>query len=206
MCHSNDDVSTSKRDAKRHPVRILERRYLLTKTGYKFIDVGITAVLPCYIHIVIGDCHGKEISLSPETWNELIDRKRAVLSHLQRGKNERAPPPMCFENGKLKLRFSKINTLSTLRLETSTTRMIVSTNTVLLMFDLELCVNSLVNSLRAIIDTIDAKLTRFVAIAATVTDPANVPRAIRESEFFDRDDIVDCELVALCFGNIEKLL
>ncbi|XP_024893518.1 uncharacterized protein LOC112468531 [Temnothorax curvispinosus] len=100
--HDDDNVSTSKRDVERHPVRILERRYLLTKTRYKFIDVGITAVLPCYVHIVIGDCYGKEISLSPGTWKKLVDQKRAVLSHLQRGKNERVPPPMCIENGHLR--------------------------------------------------------------------------------------------------------
>ncbi|XP_071579392.1 uncharacterized protein [Temnothorax nylanderi] len=237
-CHDDyyDDDGILKSDVERHPVRILERRYILTKTGYKFIDVGITAVLPCYVHIVIGDCHGK-ISLSSETWKELVDQKRAVLSHLQRGKNERAPPPMCIENGHLTLRFGKssfssvlnggtfevrsgkiaafnsdlerfgkINNLSTLRLETSTTRLIVSMNTVLHMFNLDLCVNRLVTSLRAITGMIDAKLTRFIAIAATVTDPANVPRAIRESEFFDSNDIVDCELAALCFGNTEKLL
>ena len=170
------------------------------------MDVGITAVLPCYVHIVLGDCHGKEISLSPETWKELVDQSRSVLSHLQRGKNERAPPPMCFENGQLTLRFGKINNLSTVRLETPTTRMTVSMNAMIHMFDLDLCVNRLVNSLRAITGMIDTKLTRFIAIAATVPDPANVPRAIRESEFFDRNDIIDCELAALCFGNTEKLL
>ncbi|XP_014471379.1 PREDICTED: uncharacterized protein LOC106742695 isoform X3 [Dinoponera quadriceps] len=84
--HDNDDVSTkgpvinnnggqtrnkkinnkwNKNDESANiPVRILTRKYLLTKMCYKFIEIGITATLPSHVSVVIGNNYGKEISPS----------------------------------------------------------------------------------------------------------------------------------------------
>lgn len=36
--------------------------------------------------------------------------------------------------------------------------------------------------------------------ASIVTELANIPRVIHDSEYFDCNDIIDCELTALFFG------
>lgn len=177
----------------------------MTKSGYKFIDVGIAAILPTYVDIVIGNYHGnKEISLSLDTWKEFVDQKHVVLSRLFANKNEEtqahASSTINIGNGNLQIRFGKTNNVSVLRLQTSATRLVIAANTVLYMFKLEHCINRIAATLRAITDNVDAKLTRFLAIAST--NPANAPTAIRDSEFFDCNDIVDCELAALCFGTM----
>ncbi|KYN05854.1 hypothetical protein ALC62_03207 [Cyphomyrmex costatus] len=60
-------------------VRILERRYPLTATGYKYLAVGIDVKLPCEVTIVLGDSHSKEMFLSPTVWSELVEQKRTIL-------------------------------------------------------------------------------------------------------------------------------
>ncbi|KYM95807.1 hypothetical protein ALC62_13546 [Cyphomyrmex costatus] len=64
-------------------VRILERRYPLTVTGYKYLTVGIDVKLPSVVTIVLGDCHGKEMSLSPTVWSVLVEKKNVTLPLLQ---------------------------------------------------------------------------------------------------------------------------
>jgi len=50
-----------------HAVRLLSRRYDLTATGYKYLEIGIN-VSPSYVEIALGDYRGHELSLSLETW------------------------------------------------------------------------------------------------------------------------------------------
>lgn len=67
------------------------------------------------------------------------------------------------------------------------------------MFDLEHCVDRFVASLSAVTAIVDAKLSRLRDVARDARDPANAPRALRKSDSYDRNDIIDCELVALVF-------
>ncbi|KYN21446.1 72 kDa type IV collagenase [Trachymyrmex cornetzi] len=131
-------------------VRILERRYPLTVTGYKYLNIGINVKLPSYVTIILRDSHGKEIQLSPVIWRELLEQKHVILSLLQYDENNRGiratPSPMYV--GNLTLRFGRINNLPILRLETSTARLSMSKSTVLNIFNLEYCVNRLISSLR----------------------------------------------------------
>ncbi|KAG5318570.1 D2MP protein, partial [Acromyrmex heyeri] len=114
----------------------------------------------------------------------------------------RAPSPMYV--GNLTLRFGRINNLPILRLETSTTRLSMSKSTVIYLlniFTLEHCVNRLISSLTAMTDNVDKKFSRLLAIASTVTKSANVLKTMYDNESFDRNDILDCELIALIFGE-----
>jgi len=56
----------------KHPIRILGRRYTLTKTSYKYIDIAIVVKRESYVDIALGDCHGKEISLTADMWRDLL--------------------------------------------------------------------------------------------------------------------------------------
>ncbi|KYN07070.1 hypothetical protein ALC62_01972, partial [Cyphomyrmex costatus] len=102
-------------------VRILERRYPLTVTGYKYLTVGIDVKLPSVVTIVLGDCHGKEMSLSPTVWSELVEQKCVILPLLQNNDNKekRTPPPLYI--GDMALHFGRINSIPMLRLDLSST-------------------------------------------------------------------------------------
>ena len=58
-------------------VRILGKKYALTRTGYKFLEIGIN-IGPhgsSYVEIAIGDNRGNELILSIETWKELYEQR-----------------------------------------------------------------------------------------------------------------------------------
>ncbi|KYN27420.1 hypothetical protein ALC57_03192 [Trachymyrmex cornetzi] len=42
-------------------VRILGRKYALTRTGYKFLEIDINVGPPSYVEIAIGDNRGNEL-------------------------------------------------------------------------------------------------------------------------------------------------
>ncbi|EFN71437.1 hypothetical protein EAG_16001 [Camponotus floridanus] len=50
-----DDISLERR-----AVHILGRRYALTATEFKFLEIGINVGPPSYVEIAIGDHRGKE--------------------------------------------------------------------------------------------------------------------------------------------------
>jgi len=54
-------------------VRLLSRRYDLTATGYKYLEIGINVGPPSYVEIALGDHRGYELSLSLKTWKGLFD-------------------------------------------------------------------------------------------------------------------------------------
>jgi len=54
--------------------------------------------------------------------------------------------------------------------------------------------------LNDIIVKVDAKLKRFSNIASSVTKNDSI--AIRDSDYFDGNQFVECELLALVFGNM----
>ncbi|KYN33992.1 hypothetical protein ALC56_11656 [Trachymyrmex septentrionalis] len=124
--------------AHRPIVGILERRYPLTVTGYKYLNIGINVKLPFYVTIILGDCHGKEIPLSSDIWRELLEQKHVILSLLQYDENNRGIRAL-----EITLRFEQINNLPILRLETNTACLSISKSTVFNIFNLEYCVNHL---------------------------------------------------------------
>ncbi|XP_070161393.1 uncharacterized protein [Polyergus mexicanus] len=181
-------------------------KYFTLNGTYKWID-ELPRLVEEYnarkhrtIKIVLGDCHGKEISLTPDTWKELLDLRPALLSHFRSDERDEARPTP-IHIGQLTLRFGKLNNLRILRLETFKIRLAVSKSTVVNILNLELCINRIVASLSGLTARVDNKLTRFRDIAASARDKALIPAMIRESDNFDRNDIIDCELQALLFGE-----
>ncbi|KAL6419190.1 hypothetical protein ACFW04_011542 [Cataglyphis niger] len=198
---------TPKRDASNaiaRPFRILGRCYPLTKTGYKHLEVCINVSRPSFVEIVLGDTHGKKISLTPDTWKELLNLRSTIYdprSYFQPDEREETRPPAPIYIGQLTLRFGRLNNLRILRFETPKVRLAISRNTVVYVLHLEHCVNRLVTSLNCLTTYTDNKLARFLDVAAGVRDPALIPATIRDDEHFDRNELIDCELQALFFGD-----
>ncbi|EGI58597.1 hypothetical protein G5I_13291 [Acromyrmex echinatior] len=56
-------------------MRLLGRRYDLTTTGYKFLEIGINVGPPSYVEIALRDHRGHELLLSLETWKGLYEQR-----------------------------------------------------------------------------------------------------------------------------------
>ena len=64
-------------------MRLLSRRYDLTNTGYKFLEIGINVGPQSYVEIVLGDHRGHELSLSLETWKSLYEQRWNIYKMLR---------------------------------------------------------------------------------------------------------------------------
>jgi len=77
------------------------------------------------------------------------------------------------------------------------------TESTLLMFNLDWCIDIMFDRLIGIVDIVEkvnAKFKRFSNIAFSVTKDVSI--TIRDSDYFDGNQLVDGELLALVFGNM----
>ncbi|KYN16368.1 hypothetical protein ALC57_11378 [Trachymyrmex cornetzi] len=173
-----------------HPaVRLLSRRFDLTYTGYKYLEIGIDVGLPSYVEIALVDHRGHELLLSLETWKGLYEQRRNIYKMLR---NEYKDNYITV--GPLTVRVCTLQNNATLvRLHSSSVRMMMTETTLHRMFEFDGCIDVTFERLIRLVDTVDAKYTRFSNIVSK--------NAIRNSDIFNGHQLVDCELLALVFLN-----
>ena len=183
-------------------IRVLSRRYPLTSTAYKYLEIGINVGPPSYVEIAIGDNRGNELIMSLETWKGLYEQRWNVLTPPQTDYKARSQADSCnfISTGPLTARICTIKNGLFIRLESQNICMIMNKSTLCRMLDLDDCVDAMFDRLVKFIDIVDVQFTRFSNIASTVTNPDQVPNAIRTSDVFDKYRLVDCELLALAFS------
>ncbi|KYN02290.1 hypothetical protein ALC62_06899 [Cyphomyrmex costatus] len=177
--------SPQKESTKRRAVRILSRRYDLTATGYKFLEIGINVGPPSYVEIVLGDHHGRELSMSLETWKELYEQRLNIYNLLRNEYKDNF-----ITVGPITATIYAHTDLTLVRLKSPTVHVTMIESTLRRMFDLDGCIDVTFERLARLVDTVDVKYTRF----------ANVANVISESDVFDKRQLVDCELLALVFN------
>ena len=67
----------------RYTPHILERRFALTPTAYKYLDIGIVVESMSDVEIAIGDNRGNRIILPHTTWKAFIDRRANIQRLMQ---------------------------------------------------------------------------------------------------------------------------
>ncbi|XP_071576374.1 uncharacterized protein [Temnothorax nylanderi] len=181
----------------RRAVRILGRRYALTATGYKFLEIGINVGPPSYVEIAVGDHRGKELILSLETWKALYEQRRNIQNFLR---NDYKDIHSFINIGPLTVRVcTSVNNVKLIRLESVNVRLMMTESTLRRMFDLDRCIDARFDRLIRILAAVDAKFAQFSDIASTVTDPKEVSNVIYASDAFNTNQLIDCELAALVF-------
>ncbi|EZA51546.1 hypothetical protein X777_09755 [Ooceraea biroi] len=173
-------------------IRILGRRYALTATGYKYLDIGINVGPPSYVEIAIGDHRGNELILFLETWKGLYEQQWDIQNRLR--KDVRGRP---ITVGPLTVRFSAMNDNKLVCLDSSDVRLMMTESTFFTMINLDRCIELTYAQLDRVVEKVDTKFVLFSNIASAETKDAS--NAIRASECFNDDHIIDCELLALVF-------
>ncbi|KYN42549.1 hypothetical protein ALC56_03008 [Trachymyrmex septentrionalis] len=77
------DVKNEYSTPQHRAMLLLSRRYDLTNTGYKFLEIGINVGPPSYVKIVLGDHRGHELLLSLETWMSLYEQRWNIYKMLR---------------------------------------------------------------------------------------------------------------------------
>ncbi|XP_071626679.1 uncharacterized protein [Temnothorax longispinosus] len=118
--------------------RILGRRFAMTSTAYKFLDVGINAGPMSSVDILIGDNRGNRIILPHTTWVTFIE-KRADIQRLVQSSE---PSLLAFRD----LELVKIRDADIVKLTSCDTSLYMKPSTVLFLFELEHCVENVKRS------------------------------------------------------------
>ncbi|XP_071640900.1 uncharacterized protein [Temnothorax longispinosus] len=181
----------------RRAVRILSRRYALTATEYKFLEIGINVGPPSYVEIAVGDPRrGKELLLSLETWKALYEQRQNIQNFFR---NDFKDIHSFINVGPLTMRVCTVNNIKLIRLESANVCLRMTKSTLHRMFDLDRCIDARFDRLIRILATVDAKFAQFSDIASTVKDPKEASNVIYASDAFNTNQIIDCELAALVF-------
>ncbi|EFN89842.1 hypothetical protein EAI_02607 [Harpegnathos saltator] len=93
-----DEAPPSKKIVPRPPaMHILGRRYALTATAYKYLNIGISVGAEPVIDIVIDDNRNKQLLLPIKTWNALMGQRADIQRFLQANFYKSSSPPMRIE-------------------------------------------------------------------------------------------------------------
>ncbi|KYN15550.1 hypothetical protein ALC57_12226 [Trachymyrmex cornetzi] len=169
-----------------HAVRLLSRRYNLTNTGYKYLEIGINVGPPSYVEIALGDNRKHELSLSLETWKDLYEQRCNIYKMLRNEYKDNL-----ISVGPLIVRVCTLNDATLVRLDSSF-RQLMS----IPLYFYHGCIDVTFERLVRLVNTVDVKYTRFSNIASE--------DAIRDSNVFNKHQLVDYELLALIFNTQEK--
>jgi len=146
------------------------------------------------VEIAIGDHRGNKLILSLET---LYEQRGHIQNCLW---NRGDIPSNSISVGPLTVRFGVMNNAKLIHLESFDVRLAMTESTLLSMFNLDRCIDIMFDRLNGIVEKVDAKFKRLSNIAVSVTKDVSI--AIRDSDYFDGNQLIDCELLALVFGNM----
>ncbi|XP_025074847.1 uncharacterized protein LOC112552846 [Pogonomyrmex barbatus] len=138
----------------RRAVRVLSRRYTLTATGYKFLEIGINIGPPSYVEIALGDHRGQELILSLETWKGLYEQRWNIYKLLLNDYKDNF-----ISVGPLTVRICLMNDVTLVRLESLNVCLTMIESTLRRMFALNECIDVTFDRLVRFVDTIDTKYT-----------------------------------------------
>jgi len=95
--------------------------------------------------------------------------------------------------GPLIVNVCTLNNATLVRLDSSSVRITMTETMLRHMFEFDGCIDVMFERLARLVDTVDAKYTRFSNIASE--------NVIRDSDIFNGHQFIDCELLALAFNT-----
>ncbi|KYN19314.1 hypothetical protein ALC57_08341, partial [Trachymyrmex cornetzi] len=148
----------------RRAVRLLSRRYDLTSTGYKYLEIGINVGPPSYVEIALGDC-GHELSLSLETRKGLYEQRWNIYKMLRNEYKDNF-----ISVGPLTIRVCTLQNNATLvHLDSSSVRMMMPETTLHRMFEFDGCIDLMFEQLVRLVDMGSMSNTRNSPISRSRT-------------------------------------
>ncbi|XP_024880439.1 uncharacterized protein LOC112460140, partial [Temnothorax curvispinosus] len=138
--------------------RILGRRFALTSTAYKYLDVGINVGPMSFVDILIGDNRGNQIVLPHATWTALIERRMDIEQLLE----STIGSSLSIHDAVIEL--VKMRDASVVKLTSCNTSLYMKPSTMLFIFELGQCVKHEYFKLYQNTHEVNMKFNQFVTI------------------------------------------
>lgn len=180
----------------RYTPRILGRRFALTSTAYKYLDIGISVGPASFVELVLGDNRGNKIVLPHATWTTFIKRRADIEQFLQSTTASSLPI------GDLVIELAAIRNESVIKLTLCDTCMYMKPQTVLFLFELEHCVEHVYIWLCQNIHSVNEKFKHFVNTLQQncIIYKSDAIKILHKIS--DKNSPIDCELLAYAIDNI----
>jgi len=180
----------------RHIPRILGRRFALTATAYKYLDIGISVGPVSSVEMLLGDNKGNQIILPHATWEKFIARRADIEKLMQ----STAPASLAIQD--LVIDLVKLRDTDIVKLKSRNVCLYVKPSTILFLFTLEHCIEHVYFGLCQNTYVVNEKFKHFVTYLRRnciidKCDAANILRKI-----CDKNSNVECELIAYALDNI----
>ncbi|XP_011870171.1 PREDICTED: uncharacterized protein LOC105563277 [Vollenhovia emeryi] len=180
-------------DKPRHTPRILGRRFALTATGYKYLDVGISV---SHVQIILADNRGSQLILPHATWAAFIERREAV---------ERFLPSNIASSlsiRELVIERVKMYDENMVKLTLHRNCLYMKPQTLLFLFEIETCVDLVYFELCQNTHSVGEKYKTFVNTIKSncIIDRRDAIKILHKVS--DKTSLIDCELLAFAMDNI----
>lgn len=178
----------------RRAARILGRRYALTPTSYKYLDIGINVGAVSYVELILGDNRGNQIVLPFSTWNLLMRKQADVEQFLQS-----TAPPLRIGDLTIEMLQSKI-----VKLTLCGNSLYMKPETLLHLFNFENCIDHMHNWLCENTYLVNEKFKQFETVLqrSNIITVCDAVKTIRESDVFNSESLIDCELLTCAVNDI----
>ena len=187
--------STSSRRAS----RILGRRYALTSTSYKYLDIAISVGPVSCVELILSDNRYNCIVLPISTWTSIM-LKRAEIEELVQSESATSISINDFSISFIIMHGSKIVKLSLL----DGNSLYMRSATLLRLFDFEKCIDHMYLWLCENTYLVSEKFKQFVTVLQrnSITNVRDAVKAIRDSSVFNSESLIDCELLTCAIQDV----
>ena len=186
--------STSRRAS-----RILGRRYALTSTSYKYLDIAISVGPMSCVELILSDNRYNCIVLPISTWTSLM-QKRAEIEELVQSESATSISINDFSISFTIMHGSKIVKLSLF----DGNSLYMRPATLLRLFDFEKCIDHMYLWLCENTYLVSEKFKQFVTVLQrnSITNVRDAVKAIRNSSVFNSESLIDCELLTCAIQDV----
>ncbi|KAL6429497.1 hypothetical protein ACFW04_008281 [Cataglyphis niger] len=161
----------------RRAVRILGRKYALIPILYKYLEILISVAAVSCMELFLGDNWGSQIALPFEMWKSL---KHLIIEVV------------------------KISDSDIIKITMYNNSLYMKLQTVLYLFDFERCIDHMYYWLCENTYIVNEKFKQFVKVLQhnNITNVCDAAKAILENDIFNRESLIDCELLACVVNDI----
>ncbi|XP_071579506.1 uncharacterized protein [Temnothorax nylanderi] len=180
----------------RYTPRILGRRFALTVTAYKYLDIGINVGSTSFVELILGDNRGNQIVLPHVTWTTIIERRMDIEQLMQ------STVGSSLSIRDLIIELVKMRDANIVKLTLRDTCLYMIPATILFLFEIEQCVEHVYFNLCQNIQHVSNNYNHFVTVLRQnrITDKCQARKVL--SEVSDGSSLIDCKLVAFALDNI----
>ncbi|XP_036148325.1 uncharacterized protein LOC118647452 [Monomorium pharaonis] len=192
----NDGCDKSTLSQPRYTPRILGRRFALTATAYKYLDIGVSVGREPFVEIILGDNKSNQIQLSRDTWVIMIEKRMDIERLLQ----STTVTSLWIDN--LLIELVKLHNGSVVKFTLNNKALYMKPLTVQFLLNFEDVVNNVYFKLSRDMFVVKEKYNRFVNCLQrnNINNKCDAVKLL--DEICVKTSLIDCELMVYASDNI----